>query len=166
MKTNTLLAIIIVLLVVLIGLLFYLFSGQAERRAIDHIEQELNAKNDEKLAQIKQIAFDHESIQLAQSAISHLKMEMQVYLADRGQLPTSLAELNLPNNWTPSSKIKSVELGNNSVVTIKIDNAQSKGTLIFTPSIHQESYIDWQCTTPDIKDIGLHLPTCEYVGKL
>lgn len=90
---------------ILIGLLFYMFSGQAEKRAINHIEQELSIKNDEKMAQLKQIAFDHESIQLAQSAISHLKMEMQVHLIDRGQLPTSLAELNLPSNWTPSSKM-------------------------------------------------------------
>ncbi|AWY20762.1 hypothetical protein LP123_09835 [Moraxella bovis] len=78
MKTNTLLAIIIALLTILIGLLFYMFSGQAEKRAINHIEQELSIKNDEKMAQLKQIAFDHESIQLAQSVISHLKMEMQV----------------------------------------------------------------------------------------
>ncbi|AWY20763.1 pilin [Moraxella bovis] len=83
---------------------------------------------------------------------------------DRGQLPTSLAELNLPSNWTPSSKIKSVTLDNHSVVTIKIDNATSKGTLIYTPTIHQDSYIDWQCTTPDIKDIERHLPTCSYTG--
>ncbi|MBE9579607.1 MULTISPECIES: pilin [Moraxella] len=164
MKTNTLLGIIIVLLAVLIGLVFYMMSGQAEKRAINHIEQELSIKNDEKMAEFKQIAFDHESIQLAQSAISHLKMEMQVYLIDRGQLPTSLAELNLPSNWTPSSKIKSVDLDSNSVITITIDNAQSKGVLIFTPTIHQDSYIDWQCTTPDIADIGRHLPTCVYTG--
>lgn len=164
MKTNTLLAIIIVLLTILIGLVFYMMSGQAEKRAINHIEQELSIKNDEKMAELKQIAFDHESIQLAQSAISHLKMEMQVYLIDRGQLPTSLVELNLPSNWTPSSKIKSVALDNHSVVTITIDNAQSKGVLIFTPAIHQDSYIDWQCTTPDIADIGRHLPTCVYTG--
>lgn len=158
------LAIIIVLLTILIGLLFYMFSGQAEKQAINHIEQELSIKNDEKMAQLKQIAFDHESIQLAQSAISHLKMEMQMYLADRGQLPTSLADLNLPPNWTPSSKLKLVELAYNAVVTITIDNETTKGMLIFTPSIHQDSYIDWQCTTPDIKDIGLHLPTCSYTG--
>ncbi|STZ08402.1 Uncharacterised protein [Moraxella caprae] len=164
MKTNTLLAIIIVLLTILIGLLFYMFSGQAEKRAINHIKQELSIKNDEKMAKLKQIAFDHESIQLAQSAISHLKMEMQVHLIDRGQLPTSLAELNLPSNWTPSSKIKSITLDNHSVFTIKIDNATSKGTLIYTPAIHQNSYIDWQCTTPDIKDIERHLPTCSYTG--
>ena len=164
MKTNTLLGIIIVLLAVLIGLVFYMMSGRAEKRAINHIEQELSIKNDEKMAEFKQIAFDHESIQLAQSAISHLKMEMQVYLIDRGQLPTSLAELNLPSNWTPSSKIKSVDLDSNSVITITIDNAQSKGVLIFTPTIHQDSYIDWQCTTPDIADIGRHLPTCVYTG--
>lgn len=193
MKTNTLLTIIIVLLVILIGLLFYLFVGQdkkqdtqhtelttqvtqskeqvvdkigqSEQQIISHIDQELDFKNEEKLAELKQIAFDYESIQLANSAISHLKMEMQMYLADRGQLPTSLAELNLPHNWTPSSKIKSVTLDSRSVVTITIDNAQSKGTLIFTPSIHQESYIDWSCATPDIKEIGLHLPTCEYTGQ-
>lgn len=165
MKTNTLLAIIIVLLAILIGLLFYMMSGQAEKRAINHIEQELSMKNDEKMAELKQIAFDNESIQLANSAISHLKTEMEIYLLENGRLPTALADLNLPPNWTPSRKIKSVYLDNNSMVTITIDNAQSKGTLIFTPAIHQDSYIDWQCTTPDIKDIGLHLPTCQYTGK-
>ncbi|MDO4897639.1 MAG: pilin [Moraxella sp.] len=165
MKTNILLTIIIILLLILIGSLFYLFGGQAEKRAIEHIEQELNVKNDEKMAELKQIAFDHESIQLANSAISHLKMEMQLYLSNTGKLPTSLTDLNLPYNWTPSSKIKSVKLDNHSVVTITIDNTNSKGTLIFTPTIHQEHYIDWQCTTPNIKDIGLHLPTCAYTGK-
>ncbi|WP_066802309.1 hypothetical protein [Moraxella oblonga] len=165
MKTNTLLSIIIVLLIILIGLFIYLFSGQAEKQAINHIEQELNAKNEEKMAQIKQIAFDHESIQLAKAGFEQIRMDMQHYLFDRGELPKSLVDLNLPPNWTPSSKIKSVKLDNHSVVTIHIDNAQSKGTLIFTPTIHQDSYIDWSCTTPDIKDIGLHLPTCEYTGK-
>lgn len=165
MKTNILLAIIIVLLAILIGLLFYMMSGQAEKRAINHIEQELSVKNDEKMAELKQIAFDNESIQLANSAISHLKTEMEIYLLENGRLPTALADLNLPPNWTPSRKIKSVYLDKNSMVTITIDNAQSKGTLIFTPAIHQDSYIDWQCTTPDIKDIGLHLPTCQYKGK-
>lgn len=193
MKTNTLLIIIIILLTILIGLLFYLFVGQdkkqdthhtelttqvehskeqvvdkigqSEQQIIHHIDQELDFKNEEKLAELKQIAFDHESIQLANSAISHLKIEMQMYLADRGQLPTSLADLNLPPNWTPSSKLKSVELAYNAVVTITIDNETTKGTLIFTPTIHQESYIDWQCTTPNIRDIGLHLPTCEYTGQ-
>lgn len=165
MKTNTLLTIIIVLLTILIGLLFYMFSGQAEKRAIDHIEQELNAKNDEKMAQLKQIAFDHESVQLARAGFEQIRMDMQHYLFDRRELPKSLADLNLPPNWTPSSKIKSVTMNDKAVITIKIDNATSKGTLIFTPSIHQESYIDWQCTTPDIKEIGLHLPTCEYTGQ-
>lgn len=165
MKTNTLLSIIVVLLVALVGLLGYQFSGMAEKRALDYIEQELNAKNDEKMAKLKQTAFDFESVQLAQSAIAHLKMEMQVYLGQWGRLPTSLTALNLPYNWTPSSKIKSVKLDSHSVVTIVIDNTQSKGTLIFTPSVHQESYIDWQCTTPDIADIGLLMPTCEYIGK-
>lgn len=165
MKTNTLLTIVIVLLATLIGLMIYMFSGRAEKQAIAHIEQEISTKNDTQMAHLKQVAFDNESIQLANSGFAHIKMQMQVYLSDKGQLPKSLMDLNLAPNWTPSAKIKSVSIDNQSVVKFNIDNAHSKGTLIFTPSIHQDSYIDWQCTTPDIKDIGLHMPTCAYIGQ-
>ncbi len=167
MKPNTLLIIIAVLLTALLSLLFYQFvySDTAEKRAIAHIEHELDIKNEERMQEIKQFAYNHESFNTAQHAAAELKSMIMFYFADNGRLPNSLAELNLANNWTPSSKIKAVKMRADGVFTVIIDNAHTKGTLIYTPSIHQESYLDWACKTPDVADIGRYVPTCQYVGK-
>lgn len=81
-----------------------------KKRAISHIEHELNIKNDEKMAKIKQIAFDHESVQLAQSAIAQL--QMQIYLADTVVCPLHWQSLILhwqslicPTTGHPAAKL-------------------------------------------------------------
>lgn len=167
MKTNALFTLIAVLLTAILTLLFYqfLYSDTAEKRAIAHIEQELDIKNEEQMQNIKQIAFNHENFNIAQGAAAELKHITTLYFFDNGRLPNSLAELNLADNWTPSSKIKAVKMRADGVFTIIIDNEHTQGTLIHTPSIHQESYLDWQCTTPDVADIGRYVPTCQYVSK-
>lgn len=138
--------------------------GQSETNIIEHIDDSLDPKNAKRQTELKKLALAHESVQLAYGGFQHIKMEMQTRLAIEGRLPTTLADLNLSPQWTPSSKVKSVQIGANSVVYITLDNPNIKGTLTFTPTIHQDSYIDWQCTS-DIKDITIYLPTCDYVGQ-
>lgn len=108
---------------------------------------------------LKQVAFNAKNIATAHNAASELKHVIQVYFADNGELPSSLAQLNMADNWTPSA---TVNLHKNGVFTVVLDNTYTKGSLVFTPTIHQDSYLDWTCITPDIKGIGRYIPTCLY----
>lgn len=165
-NTHYLLVAVAVLLAALISLLFYdfVYSNKAEQRTLDYIRQEMSIKNEEQMRELKQLAYDSESIRAGANGATYLKTMIAEFYAEHQRLPTSLSDLNLAHDWTPSSRIKTVKIDGSSTVTIVIDDAHSKGTLVYVPGIHQHSFVEWQCSTPDIRDIGRHLPTCEYTG--
>ncbi|PJK11108.1 hypothetical protein CO614_01635 [Lysobacteraceae bacterium NML120232] len=168
MKTiHYLLFVVAVLLAALISLLFYdfVYSNKAEQRTLDYIQAEMSSRNAEQMHELKQLAHDSESIHAAANGASYLKTMIAEFHAEYQRLPTSLRDLNLAPDWTPSSRIKTVTIDDSGAVTIVIDNAHSNGTLVYVPGIHQSQFVEWQCSTPDIRDIGRHLPTCEYTGR-
>ena len=165
--THYLLVAVAVLLAALISLLLYdfVYSNKAEQRTLDYIHQEMSIKNEAQMRELRQLAYDSESILAAANGAAHLKIMVAEYHAEHQRLPTSLRDLNLAHDWTPSSRVKAVEIDGNANVTMVIDTKHSKGTLVYVPGLHQDQFVEWQCSTPDIRDIGRHLPTCEYTGR-
>lgn len=165
--THYLLVAVAVLLAALISLLFYdfVYSNKAEQRTLDYIQQEMSTRNAEQMRELRQLAYDSESILAAANGAAYLKTMIAEYYAEHQRLPTSLSDLNLAHDWTPNSRLKAVKIDGNARVTMVIDAAHSKGTLVYVPGIHQDQFVEWRCTTPDIRDIGRHLPTCEYTGR-
>lgn len=142
MKITAILIIIAVLLTAILTLVVYqfIYSDKAEQRIITLIEEEIQIKNEEQMQELKQVAFNAENIATAYNGSSELKHVIQVYFADNGELPDSLAQLNMADDWTPSAKIKSVKLHKNGVFTVILNNDHTKGSLVFTPTIHQDSF--------------------------
>ncbi|PJK13074.1 hypothetical protein CO613_10485 [Lysobacteraceae bacterium NML07-0707] len=165
--THYLLVAVAFLLAALISLLFYdfVYSNKAEQRILDYIHQEMSIKNETQMRELRQLAYDSESILAAANGAAHLKIMVAEYHAMHQRLPTSLSDLNLARDWTPSSRVKTVKIDSNTTVTMVIDAEHSKGTLVYVPSLHRGQFVEWQCSTPDIRDIGRHLPTCEYTGR-
>ena len=135
----------------------------AVEETIAHTRQAIEDADRERQEKFKQKALIAESILAAQNAAQSLQVITAEYHANHGRLPQSLTEMNLPAHWTPSPKIHAVLFEQNHV-RIVLDNAHIKGSLVYEVRLHQDTYPDWRCSSPDIADINDFLPACRYTG--
>lgn len=171
MKKSLIIHSLITLVCIALALLSYHFYFK--RNLQQNIEQQAQASIAEAQKAALQESLRIERVVNAVKATeASLRLDIDLYIFDRGELPKSLSDFNHPDNWQPHPALAKIEMQENLTFILHFNpDWHTTGSIKLSKplpanineDLHQLVGTSFDCTTADFAFINDYLPNCQYL---